>query len=417
MKGKVVKFGITFIDSKNRIWVCTPEGVIVADPIGQQFKRFSLESLNPTNIETLPRAIVEDFYPGYISLAGQYTDGIYHVNTSTGQMFKTKVNDNFKNKDYFSPRGMSQLLEGVDEEWMDPNRKRSFTYSHLPGGDYVFKIKSCNNEGVWNEEVYELPIHVGTPWYKTIAFWFVVIAGLIGLAYAYYRERINQIKKEARLKASFQKQVANLEMDALRAQMNPHFIFNCLSSIESYIIKNDTKKASAYLNNFSRLVRLILQNSRSSYVNLHDELEGLDLYLQLEQMRFRNSFSYEIVLKDKLNTENYEIPPMLIQPFVENSIWHGLNQGENGGKVTVEIQKVDETLKCVIQDNGIGRVAAAEIRESKKIKRKSMGMDITNERIQVINKIYNTNNEVEIEDLYDNQQQATGTKVTLIIPI
>lgn len=309
------------------------------------------------------------------------------------------------------------MLEGLNEEWIDPGKERSLNYSFIPGGDYIFKLRASNNEGVWNEEIYELPIHVETPWYKTSLFWLIVSGALLGLGYAYYRERIFQVRKESNLKAEFEKQKADLEMSALRAQMNPHFIFNCLNSIESYIIKNDTKKASAYLNNFSRLVRLILQNSRTSYVNLQDELDALELYIKLEQMRLRNSFSYEIIIEKNLSPENFEIPPMLIQPFVENSIWHGLQHLESGGKVKIEIQKEGESLRCIIEDNGIGRIEAGRIKAAKKIKRKSMGMSITNKRIEMINKTYDTFNEVEIKDLFDNNQKALGTRVILNIPL
>ena len=309
------------------------------------------------------------------------------------------------------------MLEGLDEEWIDPGNKRSFTYAYLEGGNYRFKVKAANNEGVWNPEVYELPIQVGTPWYKTPLFWIFLCLMLMGFGYAYYKDRIRQVERESRLKAEFDKKVAELEMRALRAQMNPHFIFNCLNSIDAYIIKNDTRKASEYLNNFSRLVRLILQHSRSAYVNLRDELEALELYMKLEQMRFRNSFAYEIILDEELAIENYEIPPMLIQPFVENAIWHGLNYRENGGKVSIEIGVADDLLTCIIADNGIGRKASAAIRASKKVKRKSMGMGITVERIEIINNMYQTNNQVTIQDLYDEQGEAIGTRVTLRIPL
>lgn len=305
------------------------------------------------------------------------------------------------------------MLDGVDEDWIDPGDKRSITYVYLAGGDYTFKLKAANNEGFWNPEIYQLPIHVGTPWYKTSFFWLILIGFMIAIVYTYYRDRIRQVE----VKSEFEKRVADLEMSALRAQMNPHFIFNCLNSIDAYIIKNDSRKASEYLNNFSRLVRLILQNSRTSYVNLKDELEALELYIKLEQMRLRSSFEYEINLRDGLLPDNYEIPPMLIQPYVENAIWHGLNYLDAGGKVMIEIETNGDTLICTIEDNGIGRAAAAKIREAKNVKRKSMGMGITTARIEIINKLYETDNQIQIFDLYDEEGQAAGTRVILHIPV
>ena len=213
------------------------------------------------------------------------------------------------------------------------------------------------------------------------------------------------------------RKISELTQANLRQQMNPHFIFNCLNSIDRYIIKNDTKKASEYLNNFGRLIRLILQNSRSDYVNLKDELEALELYIKLEQMRFRNSFDYEINIQPTLNPENYEIPPMLIQPYVENAIWHGLNHKKEKGKVCVNISIKNDVIICTIQDNGIGRAASRAMMNNKEIKRQSMGMSITSERIAIINKLHATNNYVEIIDLYDEDQNPLGTRVLLNISL
>jgi len=206
-------------------------------------------------------------------------------------------------------------------------------------------------------------------------------------------------------------------MNALRAQMNPHFIFNCLNSIDRYIISNDMRKASEYLNHFGRLIRLILQNSRANYVNLKDEIEALELYIKLEQMRFHHTFCYQIDISPGLNPENYEIPPMLIQPFVENAIWHGLHPKEGKGAVKVGIRRGDDVITCTVEDDGIGRAAAKAIKDAQPIKRKSMGMHITEERIEIINKLFQTNNKIDIIDLYDEQGKAKGTRVVLHIPI
>ena len=308
-------------------------------------------------------------------------------------------------------------LEGVDEVWRDPGKERVITYSNLAGGNYVFRIKAANNEGKWNQNAYELPIGIATPWYASTFFRVFLAVALLALLYSIYRERIARLKQENRLRSDFERKVANLEMSALRAQMNPHFIFNCLNSIEAYVIRNDVRKASEYLNTFGRLVRLILQNSRNSFVCLCDELDSLQLYLHLEQMRFKNTFTYEVEVAPDINTDNYEIPPMLIQPFVENAIWHGLNHRDEGGQVKVKLFKKDGNLRCTIKDNGIGREAARKIRAAQKVKRKSMGMGITLDRIDALNKVYNTSNKVQIEDLYDKQDRAAGTLVIIDIAI
>ena len=137
----------------------------------------------------------------------------------------------------------------------------------------------------------------------------------------------------------------------------------------------------------------------------------------MEQMRLRNSFEYIFEIEGELTPENYEIPPMLIQPFIENSIWHGLVNRDGNGKVKLKISNGQNAICCTIEDNGIGRVASSKINASKKIKRKSMGMSITRERIEVINKLYNTENEVKVIDLYNDKNEASGTKVIINIPI
>jgi len=202
--------------------------------------------------------------------------------------------------------------------------------------------------------------------------------------------------------------------------MNPHFIFNSLNSIDSYIIRNESKQASEYLNNFARLMRLILQNSRSNYITLKDELIALELYLQMESLRFKNKFRYTIDVDEALDTSSIVIPPMLIQPYIENAIWHGVMSKNNGetGKVELHIYKKNENLYCVVSDNGIGRKKAAELREKKlHTHKRSMGMQITQDRIEIINKLYNLNTTVQIHDIENEQGEAEGTRVELTIPI
>jgi len=280
-------------------------------------------------------------------------------------------------------------------------------------------LQAANNEGVWNKKILELPIHIQLPWWQT--WWFRIGALLLiaGLVYWLYLLRVAQIRRKEKLKSQYEKKLANVEMTALLAQMNPHFLFNSLNSIDSYIIKNESGKASEYLNNFARLMRLILQNSRSNYTSLKDEIEALDLYLQMEGLRFKDKFLYEIKIADGMDTSSVTIPPMLIQPYAENAIWHGLMHKKDGatGKVEIIINQNDNKLVCVVQDNGIGREKAAEIKAQKPGNHKrSMGMQITADRIEMINKLYNTSTCVQIFDLKDMEGNPAGTKVVLTIP-
>ena len=310
-------------------------------------------------------------------------------------------------------------LKGFDD-WSDATRRRFANYTNVPGGDYVFQLQAANNEGIWNAHILELPVHVNTAIWNT--WWFRITAVLLlAIAvYSLYRYRLRLVKNKQELKWEYEKKLANVEMTALLAQMNPHFIFNSLNSIDSYIIRNESKQASEYLNNFARLMRLILQNSRSNYISLKDELIALELYLQMESLRFKNKFQYAIDVDEGLDTTSIVIPPMLIQPYIENAIWHGVMTKSNGdtGKVELNIYKRKDSLYCIVSDNGIGRKKAAELREKKLNNHKrSMGMQITQDRIDIINKLYNLNTSVKIYDLESEKGEASGTRVELIIPI
>lgn len=218
--------------------------------------------------------------------------------------------------------------------------------------------------------------------------------------------------------AKFQQKIAEIEMNALRAQMNPHFIFNCLNSIKLYSMENNSEAATVFLSKFSRLIRLVLENSRSEKITLKNELETLRLYIEMEAMRFKNKVQYQIDIADDIDQQFVEMPPLLLQPFVENSIWHGLMHKEEGGEVKISIrQEGEEYLHIEIVDNGVGRKLANEYKSKSAIRQKSFGMKVTAERIELINQLYNTHTKVTIEDLEDEQGRGIGTKVVMVIPI
>lgn len=331
------------------------------------------------------------------------------------------ISISFSAQAYTMPGGVKfrYRLKNFDD-WTEEGGGRLANYTNIPPGDYVFQLQAANNEGVWNERMLELPITIATPWWQTWWFRITALVLIAALIYWLYQYRVNQVRKKEKMKSQYEKKLANVEMTALLAQMNPHFLFNSLNSIDSYIIKNESGKASEYLNNFARLMRLILQNSRSNYISLKDELEALDLYLQMEALRFKDKFSYEIRIDSDIDTAGIVIPPMLIQPYVENAIWHGLMHRRDGavGKVEIIICRQDDNLVCIVQDNGIGREKAQQLKEQKQGSHKrSMGMQITKDRIDMINKLYDTNTRVQIIDLKDPQGEAAGTRVKLVIPV
>lgn len=220
-----------------------------------------------------------------------------------------------------------------------------------------------------------------------------------------------------RIKAEFQQRASELQMQALRAQMNPHFIFNSLNSINHFILQNNKKDASEYLIKFSRLVRLILQNSQQALIPIENELDALRLYLDLEALRFNHAFAYTVYVDEDLNASEVLVPPLVIQPYVENAIWHGLMNKSDKGHVEIQILQEKTYLYCKIIDDGVGRKKAAEIKKAFGSTYKSMGIGITADRIAMLHQQKDLQDWITINDLVSHDGSAAGTEVILKLPI
>jgi putative methionine-R-sulfoxide reductase with GAF domain len=214
-----------------------------------------------------------------------------------------------------------------------------------------------------------------------------------------------------------QRKMTEVEMHALRAQMNPHFIFNCLNSINRYIVKSDQVTASLYLTKFAKLIRLILDNSNNKNVILSHELEALKLYIEMEALRFDKKFSYSITVDHNVNADSIEVPPLIIQPYVENAIWHGLLHKDEPGCLHIHVSMPEENvLQCIIEDDGVGREKARELKSKTATTRKSLGMKLTEHRLNLLNNYAELNASIDIIDLRV-ADEAKGTKVILKIPV
>lgn len=233
------------------------------------------------------------------------------------------------------------------------------------------------------------------------------------------RARVEEQKQEAEKELrDTQQKMAEIEMQALRAQMNPHFIFNCLNSINRYIVKSDQATASLYLTRFAKLIRLILDNSNNKSVSLSSELEALRLYIEMESIRFEKQFTYSITVDKNVQADYIQVPPLIIQPFVENAIWHGLLHKETAGHLTIHFsRKTSGLLECTIEDDGVGREKAKELKSRSTSTKKSLGMKLTVDRLSLLNKETFRDATVEILDLKNKSGEATGTKVILKIPV
>lgn len=232
-----------------------------------------------------------------------------------------------------------------------------------------------------------------------------------------YKSKELEKEREQKLKSEYERQLMESEMNSLRLQMNPHFIFNSLNSIRYYILKEDSEKASDYITAFSKLLRMILQHSRERTIKLEDELDALRLYIEFERQRFENKFDYSIDVGEDVDTGSIQIQPLLIQPFVENSIWHGLLHKEGTGHLWVKIMLEKRDLVITIEDDGIGRERSREYKSDKSRTYKSMGMQITKDRLKMMAQTTNTKAGYEVIDLVNSDGTPAGTRVIFKITI
>lgn len=434
-------------DDQGRMWGCSTTGLICFDPDSRQTKWFKKVDGIPDS--RFHRAHIE-FAPngemvfGYYNIVGWFDPKELAVSTETPRVFLTEFesiglteegissplflekvelepslgdfNFAFTSTGVSIPRSMEFrfMLDGHDREWRtSPNNKAS--YDNLKGGNYNLILQAKHRlSTTWATKL--LNIHVGTPLIQQIWFIALLAIGLILSIWLIIRYQTRKIRREERLQSSYERKVLETEMTALRAQMNPHFLFNSLNSIKYFIINQQGHEAADYLTRFARLIRLILNNSKSNMVKLDAELEALELYIQMEQLRVTGSFEYRIHISPDLNPEFVEIPPLLLQPFAENAIWHGLSRKKGARKLHIFVNLKDEYLECVIEDNGVGRQFARE--KSKRASRahKSLGLAITEDRISAINTVFDTDAQMSIVDLVSSDGEALGTKVIVKIP-
>jgi len=310
-------------------------------------------------------------------------------------------------------------LENFDKGWLkgDANH-RIAEYKKVEPGSYTFYAKGSNNDGIWNQEGIKLHVIINPPWYKTIIF--RVLAGILIVFTLWFliTRRIRVLNNKHHLERKMleiEKQKFDLEQKTLQLQMNPHFIFNSLNSIQSFILSHNTKMAVTYLGKFSQLMRLILNNSGKKFVPFKEEIMAIKHYVELEKLRFDNKFSCKISIDKAIDSEFIEIPPMIVQPFIENAIIHGILHKKDKGTIEVNFKLNDDKLSCSVVDDGIGRKKAEELKQKAGISRKSRGMGITRERLEMLNKDINEGYSVKIIDLTDKSGKPAGTRVELLI--
>jgi tetratricopeptide (TPR) repeat protein len=250
---------------------------------------------------------------------------------------------------------------------------------------------------------------------RTLIYAFAFLVPLT-VAVAFLMWRGSKLKDKRRI-SEMNRQISEIQQANLRQQMNPHFIFNTLNSIQYYMYQHDKLATNNYLTKFSNLMRKVLENSQHTYIPLSDELNALTLYLELESIRFKDKFDYEIIVDEEIDPIMFKVPTMLIQPYVENSICHGLIPMETRGKVKIEIKLVNDYLTCTIEDNGIGRDAARDRRTERECNHNSLGTKIVTSRLDLVNSLYGSCLKTTYTDLKDTEGKPAGTKVEMQIPV
>ncbi len=435
-----------FRDHADRLWLGTDEGLYCYDRKTEQIETFDLfDNIQGDNY--FPNCLYENS-SGVLFMGG--TNGInyfhpdkviFRQDSLMVSIMKIRVNQDdssFHNRaslltlkphensieiEYVAPYfgNTNRLLyryqlEGFNTAWQNVGGNNNVRFTSLPSGQYNFVVAASMNGVDWYESKESLIFNIAFPFWRTQWFIISMIMGLGGMLAYFIRKRINSIQQKEKVKRDYERRIAEVEMHALRAQMNPHFMFNSLNSINNFILKNDPDNASGYLTKFSRLMRLILDNSRSEWVLLENELKALEIYIELEMVRFDHVFEYEIDLDPNVKVNTISIPPMIIQPYVENAIWHGLmHRKDPGGKLCIRLWRETGQLHIRIEDNGVGREEAKRLKSKSATKHKSHGMKITEERIAIVNRIYNVKAKVVIEDLAGHNGSNYGTRVSLTL--
>lgn len=437
-----------FCDQSNRIWMFSPNGLYCYDQKEERCLKFGIERgleklfLDPRQIlSTIDGRVITVngsgiilFQPGVLAgktISRSFPLAIQDIRISGKRHFSE--DPNFIQQIYLSPHDeyldisyraltypheskvqYSYFVENLQEGWTKVGNNKLITLAALNPGTYKLHIRAGDHH---DEKFYKtITVIKKSPFYKMPAFLFFVSLAMLSIISFITRYRIKKAKKVAAERIANNRQLMELELKAVRSQLNPHFLFNSLNSVKSYLLKSSPQAAAEHLSRFAHLLRLILENSKEKLISLESELETLKLYIELEQERFDYSFDYEIIIDEHIDISEQMLPPLLIQPYVENAIWHGLLNKIQKGKLLIHINSCNNEVVIIVEDNGIGRQEAMAIRSRQKIKYKSIGMGITKDRIELMNKINSIGIRAEIEDVFNKEGRIAGTRVRITIP-
>lgn len=386
-------------DHAGNIWIGTPNGVM-RFRVKDIYKNPQPPKIHISGVEVLQNAVTTSLYSDVSNAPLEARDLSADQNHLTFQYSGISLSDPDNVR-------FTYQLSGVDETWSVLAHRGSVTYPKLAPNRYVFRVKAINSDGVWSE-VASFSFTIRPPFYQTWWFRCLLAIGFAGLIYGLlkYRTRQQQQKMETEL------QIAELKLKAVQSQMNPHFLFNSLNSVQHYLLTNQGIEGAKYLSKFSKLVRRIMENSNHQYLRFEQIVETLRMYVEIEAFRFNHEFSYEFRIDDDDETlMDAMLPPMLLQPYVENSIWHGLMPKEGPKKLLISAFTEKGHIVCMIEDNGVGRNFAP-----RKEDHVSRGQEMTQGIFDSL-RHKDSKARIEVVDLIDPEGTPTGTRTKLIIPL
>ena len=435
------------LDLSNQLWVSTNSGLARLDETDESFTNYGIEDglLNAIYYNRSKTALpdgqlffggqngIDFFHPenlrtnsnpprvvcSFVKVNGRYWTTDHPSDLSDG--IHLNYDENFLElgftSNHYSNPALNRYyykINEVNEDWITLGTNPNLTLSNLQHGNYTLEVRTENPDGYSSRENLIIPIRIKPPFYLNT--WFIMGISLlmIGGVFYFVRNRERQIKQKEQEKLRITNRINDLEKKALLAQMNPHFIFNCLNSIQDFMYNNEIEDAMTYLSKFSRIIRSVMNFSTQERISIQDEIQFIENYMELEKMRFSEGFDYEINIADQVDIYSEEIPPFFIQPQVENSIKHGLLNKSGKGLIQINLSKEVNHLKIEIIDNGVGRKKNEQNNQSEMIGT-GLGTALTQERLKYLNTEKNYQS-MQIIDLVDAQGNPAGTHVEFILP-
>ena len=428
-----------YLDSTT-IWVGTDKGLnrIETFATGYKITRFSMSDGLPSNMINAIATTGKKVFVGTpmgltyfeadkisqqsycdLQLTGVYLANKYWTYDSTDFSLPHKRNDirfEFSGISFKSAGEMryQYRLLGLQSDWRTTTDEQ-LNFPSLSSGNYTLQLKAINKYGV-ESRVKEVSFVIEKLLRERNWFRLLILFLIIDTIWLFFRYRIGNVRRKEKEKTMLNQRIAELEQKALRSQMNPHFIFNSLNSIQQYVAERDITGANNFITDFSRLIRMTLDLSTNTFISMCDEIEYVTTYLKVEKTRLENQFDYSINIDKNLNLHEIHVPPLLLQPYVENSIRHGIKyKKETKGMIGICVQRKEADILVSIEDNGIGREAAQQYKSKYHIQYQSKGMSINKDRIDILNSHNDKKIKIFINDLYDKNNVAAGTRVEIYL--